>query len=67
MEKNKIEKDKKFSVNLHPFENKSNAKKCQKSHGKNLLISRFDLKTDISKTKSNLNILSTSTINLLFL
>ena len=62
LEKNKAEKDKKFSVNLHLFENKSNAKKYQKSHGKNLLISRFDLKTDINKNKSNLNVLSTSKI-----
>ena len=45
-EKNKNEKDKKYN----------NIKKYQKSQGKNLIINKLDIKTDISKNKSNINI-----------
>ena len=49
-EKNKNEKEKERKTN--------NIKKYQKSQGKNLIINRLDIKTDIFKNKSNLNILS---------
>ena len=45
-EKNKNEKDKKYN----------NIKKYQKSQGKNLIINRLDIKADILKNKSNINI-----------
>ena len=56
-EKNKNEKDKKSNINSHLFD-KNNFKKYQKSQGKNLMTNRLDLKTDIYKNKSNINILS---------
>ena len=57
-EKNKYEKEKKPNINSHLFENKNNFKKYQKSQGKNIILNRLDLKTDIYKNKSNINILS---------
>ena len=57
-EKNKYEKEKKPNINSHLFENKNNFKKYQKSQGKNIILNRLDLKNDIYKNKSNINILS---------
>ena len=54
-EKNKNEKDKKSNNNL--------SKKYQKSQGKNILMKKLDLKADIFKNKSNINILSSNKAN----
>ena len=59
LDKNKNEKEKKYCSNMHLLENKTTKnKKWQKSHGKNLIMNRLELKTDIFKNKSNINILS---------
>ena len=52
-EKTKIEKDKKPNINLHANDIK---KKYQKSQGKNIMANRLDIKTDIFKNKSNINV-----------
>ena len=59
LEKNKNEKDKKIHANsyLPEYKNNYNNKKHRKSLGKTLITNRHELKTDISKNKSNLNIL----------
>ena len=56
-DKSKIEKDKKSNAILYNNDNKFVSKKYQKSQGKNVMSNRLYIKTDIYKTKSNLNIL----------